>query len=315
MLVYSFRRFIQALVVLAIVSVLIFVLFRLLIPGDPAMVWLGLEFTEEAYQVLRAEMGLDRPVPIQYLVWVRDAVRLDFGNSAITGRSVNTMLGFAIPITFRIALSSVLLAFFISIFLGVFSALNSDTWFDHVVRSISIVGIALPIQWLGVLFILLFSIGLRWLPAGGYVGPDEDFGRFVQFSILPVFTAMISLVAVNVRFLRSSFLEVLVTDYMRTARSKGLSEWTVIFKHGLRNALSAMVTVVGMSLATLMGGLIIVERIFNVPGLGMMMVRAIGERDYPVIQATVLLSATLFVVISLLVDLSYGWLDPRVSYE
>jgi len=313
MLAYIVSRLGQLIIVLFVVSIVIFVLFRVLIPGDPAAAMLGMEYTEEAYQALRARMGLDAPLIIQYGRWVSGVIRGDLGTSITGGLPVSALVLKRLNVTFTISLVAMAISALFSIIVSLATGYYNNTWFDHVTRTMSMTGICMPTQWLAILLMLFFAVWLRVLPAGGYQSLSEG-ARAIRFLILPIATLVLQQVATLVRFLRSNVLDVLNADFIRTARSKGLQEHIILVRHALRNCIIPFVTLLGLSFAKMVGGMVIVERVFNIPGLGRLLVRAIGNRDYPVIQAGVLIAAGIYVVINLLVDISYMWIDPRVRY-
>ena len=262
---------------------------------------------------MRQEFGLDRPLYRQYLDWVGGAVRGDLGESYINGQSVVSLVLEKFPATLQLAFLGVLLSLVVSIPVGALSALRRGTWVDQIARVLAMVGYCIPRYWLAVLLILVFAVRVQWFPPAGYVPFSEDPGENLRHAALPTIALAATLAGVQVRFLRSSLLDVIGQDYIRTAYAKGLAHRIVVLRHAFKNALIPFVTVVGLQFAHLLGGLVIVEQIFSWPGVGWLMVQSITQRDVAVVQGAVLLVATGFVVINLLVDLAYAYLDPRIQ--
>jgi len=308
---YVLRRVGISLVTLVLSSVVIFVAVRLL-PGDTAQVMAGESSDPKVLEAIRAEYGLDQPWPVQYLHWAGHAVRGDLGSSASTGLSVSAVLAERIPVTLELALLSLLIALVIGLPLGQTAAVHRGTARDYVATTGSLLGLSVPHFWLGILFILAFAVRLGWLPASGYVpfleSPRDNLARMV----MPAAVLGIGLAAVVVRQMRSAMIESLGSDYIRTARAKGLSEGAVVGIHALRNSLTTVVTVVGLQLGALISGVVITEQIFVIPGLGKMTLDSVFNRDYSGLQGVVLLTATAYIVVNLLVDVAYSWLNPRI---
>ena len=314
MLQFILRRVLQMLLILFLVSSAVFFMFKL-VPGDVAAVRLGIEQTPEALAALRAQLGLDRPLVVQYLSWLVGLVRGDLGTSHVDGAPVFGIVASRFFITLELVLVITVLSALISIPVAIVAAQKKGTLVDSGIRAVSMVGFSLPTYWWAILLMLLFSVALGWLPAGGYVYPNRDFGRHLVHLILPTVAMVMILVAAQVRFLRSSILDIIQLDYVRTARAKGLSSRRVMYKHVLRNSLAAFITVVGLNFATLIGGMVIIEQIFTWPGLGWLIITSILNRDFPVVQGAVLFVATIFVSVNLVVDILYAALDPRIRYE
>lgn len=310
---YLLRRALQALGVLLGVSVLVFAIIHL-VPGDPVRLALGTRFDQETYDALRARAGLDRPLLQQYLTWITGVVGGDFGVSFRSGQTVLSMVLERLPATLSLAGAAVLVALLIAIPLGVLSAIRQGSATDAVATAISQFGISVPDFWLGILMILLFAGILGWFPASGYVPLTEDPIGWAQRLVLPGITVGVVSGAVLTRFVRSSVLESLGEDFIRTARSKGLSERRIIREHVLPNALVPVITVTGLQLAYLLSGVVVVEAVFSWPGLGQLALTAVEDRDYPVLQGAVLLFAAFFLLVNLLVDLLYAVVDPRIQY-
>lgn len=318
MLRYLLRRMSMVIPVLLGISVVVFGVIHL-IPGDPVVTILGDEYTEETAQQLRQMLGLDRPVHVQYLAWLGRALRGNLGRSTFPfagvkgGGSGDPVLGtilFKLPTTIVLAAGALLVSLITSIPLGVITAARKDSLLDNIARPLSVLGVSMPVFWQGLLLILIFSIKLRLLPPGGSI---RDLGLKVM--ILPWITLGVSQAGLVTRMTRSTMLEVLGEDYIRTARAKGLRETIVYYRHALRNALIPVVTVVGLQVGRLLGGAVLTETVFNLPGLGRLLVESVYRRDYPVIQGCVLVIALFFVLSNLLVDILYASLDPRVSIE
>lgn len=310
---YVLRRSLQAVVVLVGVSVVVFAIIHL-IPGDPVRVALGTSFTQEAYDALRERAGLDQPLPVQYVTWLTGALSGDLGVSFRSGQPVTALLLGRMPATLTLAFAALLVALTIALPLGILSAVRSGSKLDYAATVVSQVGISIPDFWMGILLILLFSLTLGWLPPSGYTSLLEDPLGWLSRLVLPAVTVGLVSGSILTRFVRSAMLEALGQDYTRTARSKGLRERVVVNRHALRNALIPVVTVTGLQLAFLLGGVIIVEVVFAWPGLGQLALIAVEARDYPVLQGTVLLLAVFFLVVNLFVDLLYAYLDPRIRY-
>ena len=311
---FILRRVLQMLLILFLVSSAVFFMFKL-VPGDVAAVRLGIEQTPEALAALRAQLGLDRPLIVQYLTWLAGLVRGDLGTSYVDGAPVFGIVASRFFITLELVLVITVLSALISIPVAVVAAQKKGTLVDSGIRALSMVGYSLPTYWWAILLMLLFSVALGWLPAGGYVYPNRDFGRHLVHLIMPTVAMVMILVAAQVRFLRASILDIIQLDYVRTARAKGLSSRRVLYKHVLRNSLAAFITVVGLNFATLIGGMVIIEQIFTWPGLGWLIITSILNRDFPVVQGAVLFVAAIFVSVNLAVDILYAALDPRIRYE
>jgi peptide/nickel transport system permease protein len=305
------QRVVQLVPVLLVSSTLVFFIFQV-IPGDEATARLGMNSDPQAAENLRRQLGLDRPLFVQYLDWLGKAVRGDLGKSYVNEQSVTSLVLEKFPATLQIAFMGVLLSLLISVPVGTIAALRRGTWIDQVARMIAMVGYCVPRYWLGVLLILAFAVRIQWLPPAGYVPFTEDPVMNLRYAALPVIALAATLAAVQMRFLRSSLLDVVAQDYVRTAYAKGLTHRVVVVRHALSNALIPFITVVGLQFAELLGGLVVVEQIFAWPGVGWLMVQSITQRDVAVVQGAVLLVAVGFVLINLLVDIAYAYLDPRI---
>ena len=321
----------QVIPVLIGVSIVVFCMVRA-IPGDPAQIMLGQTATEEQVAEVNNRLGLDEPLPVQYLVFVKDAVRGDLGESIVTGRPVTAELLERLPATFELTSFAMLIAILVGVPVGVISAVRQYSLLDKVASTVALTGISMPIFWLAMILIVIFGVNLELLPFPGRLGPTTaitsitglvlvdslltlNFAGFwdgLLHLIMPAVALGTIPMAVIMRMTRSSMLEVMGEDYVRTARAKGVTPWRVVFKHSLRNAMLPTVTVIGLSAGLLMGGSIITETIFSWPGVGQIAYESVGRRDYAMIQGVVLYGAALFVFINLAVDVLYAVLDPRV---
>lgn len=309
---YVLRRAGQAAVVLLGVSVIVFGLMQL-VPGDPVRVALGTRFDQETYDALRERAGLDRPVIVQYFSYLGNALTGDLGVSFRSGQPVTQTLLERLPATLSLAAGALLIALLIAIPLGLVSAVRSGKVSDYFATVFSQIGVSVPDFWMAILLILLFTTTLGWLPPSGYVPLTEDPIGWLEHIVMPALTVGVVSGSILTRFVRSSVLESMSQDYVRTANSKGLPARTVLRRHVVRGALVPVVTVTGVQLATLLGGVVVVEVIFAWPGLGRLTYDAVQARDYPVLQGAVLVFATIFLLVNLLVDLLYAALDPRIE--
>lgn len=313
MTTYVLKRLLAAIPVLLGVSVIAFALVRL-VPGDPVTVLLGPGYNEQQAAVLRERYALDRPLPVQYVTWLGRAVRGDLGESFFTGQPVLRAMLERLPVTLELTAIGILFAVLVGVPLGIASAVRPGRWPDHVARVLGLIGISVPGFWLGTILILLLSLKLGWLPSGRFVPLWEDPIENLRRMLMPGLALGLAVAAVTMRTARSAMLEVLRLDYVRTARAKGLSERIVLLRHALRNALVPVVTVIGLQAGYLLGGSVVIEQVFSLPGLGRLALQAISGRDYALLQGTVLFVAVVFVLVNLLVDLLYARLDPRIGY-
>ncbi|MEV4727149.1 ABC transporter permease [Micromonospora humida] len=309
---FVLRRLLQSVVVLLGVTLVVFLLLQL-VPGDPVRVSLGTRFDQQTYDALRERSGLDRPLVVQYLSYVGNALTGDLGVSFRSGQPVTTIVLQRLPATLSLAVTAVLLALLVAFPLGVLSAVRSGSLVDHAARVFSQFGVSVPDFWTGIMGILLFAGVLGWLPPSGYVALTDDPVGWASHVALPAAAVGLVTASILTRFIRSSVLEVLAEDYVRTAEAKGLRPRVVVVRHVLRNALIPVVTVVGVQLASLVGGVIVIEVLFAWPGIGRLTYDAVQARDYPVLQGAVLFVATLFLLMNLLVDVLYARLDPRIT--
>lgn len=313
MLKYIVGRLMALVPILFGVSVVAFLLVKL-IPGDPVQAMLGLEATPEAIRTLRHQYGFDRPLYEQFGRWLWRVLQGDLGNSVQTHLPVARMIADAIGPTAQLSIAGLLVSLIIAIPAGVLSATRKNSLVDLVASFSALGGLSLPSFWLGILLILFFSVTLQILPSSGTVSIVTDPLQALRHLILPTATLGTALAAATMRMTRASMLETLRQDYLRTATAKGLPQHTVIYKHGLRNALLPVITLVGIQMGQLLGGVVVTETVFALPGLGKLTVDAIFARDYPIVQGTVLLMGALFVLINLVTDLLYCVLDPRIRY-
>ncbi|MDF0726582.1 ABC transporter permease [Cytobacillus sp. S13-E01] len=309
---FLIRRLGLMVVILFIVSIIIFSLVHLT-PGDPARMMLGQEATEESLNALREKMGLNEPLYVQYLTWIGGIIQGDFGNSLKDNTPVLTVLLQKLPVTIQLTIMSFAIALIIAIPAGIISATRKGTFWDYFGTTFALSGVSIPPFFLGILLIFIFAISLGWFPPSGYIEPWVDFKKSMLLMVLPAVAVGVRLSAEITRMLRSSMLEVLGADYIRTAYSKGVLEKGVVIGHALKNALIPVVTVSGLQLATFLGGAVITETIFAVPGLGRLVVDAILTRDFPVVQGAVLFMAIAVVVTNFLIDILYSILDPRIK--
>ena len=286
-----------------------------LIPGNPAALMLGVEATTAEIEAMTKELGLDKPILEQFILWSKDLIRGDFGYSYYINMPVLDIILEKIPVTLSIAILAELVAILLAIPLGVFSAVKHNTFYDQFFMTLAVLGISIPSFWLAIMFILIFSVIFQWFPTQGYVPISEGFVAWIRHLSLPAVALGIRHSALIARMTRSSMLEVLSSDFIRTVRSKGLSENNVIFKHSLKNSLIPVVTVVGLSFTALLGGALITETVFALPGIGRLMLGSIQRRDYPVVQGILIIFACICVFMNLLVDIIYSYLDPRIKYN
>ena len=311
---YIIRRLIQSLFIIWGCATLVFFMLRL-IPGDPVVTMLGPEYTPEAAAALRTKLGLDASLPVQYVQWLGNLLRGDLGGSIATSDSVADIIKSGLPKTLSLAAVSFIIALVIAVPAGIVAALNRNTAIDYIASIVAFVGVSMPSFWFGIILILIFAVQLKWLPAIGYSEISEDSGvEAMRRLILPSLAIGAGYSAILMRFVRAGLLEVLGSDYVRTARAKGLREKAVILRHALRNALIPVVTVIGIQLALLLSGAVVTETVFSIRGLGRILVGAIFDRDYPIVQGVILLIAVIFVLANLVVDIIYTFLDPRIHY-
>lgn len=312
---YIIRRLVHSIIIIWGCATLVFFLMRA-IPGDPIIQMLGPEYTPEAADALRDKLGLDEPVLIQYFRWMGDALRGDFGSSITGAESVSSAILSGLPKTMSIAALSFVIATAIAIPAGVLAALRRNSFADFAVSLFAFLGVSMPSFWFGIILILVFAVNLGWLPSLGYASISNDgFIEWFKHLILPSVAIGAGYAAILMRFVRAGLLEALGSDYIRTARAKGLTEKRVIIAHGLRNSLIPVVTVAGIQVALLLSGTVVIETVFAIRGIGRLLVGAIFDKDYPMVQGAILVVAVIFVFANLLVDILYTVIDPRIKYD
>lgn len=314
MYVYLIKRVSSLIPVLFVVSIVVFLLIHLT-PGDPASVILGHEATEQQKNELREQLGLHLPLHQQYFQWITGALQGDLGTSYFTKESVTQSISSHLKPTISLTILSQLIALLIAIPIGIKAAKHRGTLMDQSMMGISLIGMAIPVFLLGLLLILLFGVGLKWLPVAGYQPLSTGLWNHLKYLILPAISLGIVMAALIARMTRASMLEVLNTNYIKTARSKGVKENNVIYKHALRNAFLPILTIIGQSVSFLIAGAVITETIFNIPGIGQLIINSVARRDYAVIQGVLLFVTVTYVFINLIIDLLYGVVDPRVRLE
>jgi len=298
---------------MAVVAIVVFMLLRLT-TGDPAAIIAGDNATSQDVAAIREKLGLDRPLAEQFVIWLGRLARGDFGESFFFKKQVSELIAERVEPTLALATSTIVLTVLLAVPLGVLAAWRRGTWLDRLVMGFSVLGFSVPVFVIGYLLIYLFAIELAWVPVQGYQRLREGLGGFLLRLILPSVTLAVVFVALIARITRASVLEVLNADYVRTARAKGLAELPVMLRHVLRNAAVPIVTVIGVGIAVLIGGVVVTESVYSIPGLGRLTVDAVLARDYPTVQAVILLFSVVYVLINLLVDLSYTFFDPRIRY-
>ncbi|HET7136308.1 MAG TPA: ABC transporter permease, partial [Casimicrobiaceae bacterium] len=311
MLTYLVRRIAQIVPTLLVASVLIFGLQQLL-PGDPAMILAGEERDPAVIAHLRETMHLDKPLPVQYVYWLKGVLHGDLGESQRAQLPVTTLIAQKLPVTIELACLALVIAIAIGIPAGVVAAVKHGTPWDYGANLVALWGLSTPNFWLGIMLILLFSVTLGWLPASGYVSPFEDLRANLAAMIMPAFVLGNAIAAVLMRHTRSAMLQVLSSEYVRTARAKGVPERNVILKHALRNALIPIITLGALEFGTLLSGAVLTEQVFTIPGFGKLIVDAVFNRDYAVVQGVVLFTATAYIVLNLAADIAYAVANPRI---
>ncbi|MCH6264967.1 MULTISPECIES: ABC transporter permease [Neobacillus] len=311
---YIIRRLFDLLPTIAVVAVIVFIITRL-IPGDPAAVMLGPQASVEDIQALRDKLGLNDPLYLQFLHYIGDLLQGNFGVSLTYNQPIVQLILERFPNTLILAVSALIIAFAIGVPAGIISASKQNSLLDYSVMLVSLVGVSMPIFWLGVMLVLYFSVNLGWFPATGMGSMEDGLIPYLKHLVLPSITLATIPMATFARITRSSMLEVISQDYIKTARSKGLSEFWVICKHAFKNALTPLLTVLGMQISMMLGGAVLTETIFSWPGMGRLIVDAIDKRDFVVVQGTVLFIAVIFVLVNLLVDVMYKVVNPRVNYS
>jgi len=311
MLSFLGKRLLQLIPTLFFVSVLIFSLQQLL-PGDPALIMAGEERDPEVIAQIRKQYRLDQPIPIQYVYWIKGVLSGDLGESLRIKAPVRDLILEKLPVTLQLASMAIIIALLIGISAGIVSAVKKDSVWDYGANIFALWGLSTPNFWLGIMLIFLFSVQLGWLPASGYVSLRENWSASLAATIMPAFVLGNAIAAVLMRHTRSAMLQVLESDYVRTARAKGLLERSVVLKHAMRNALTPVITLGALELGTLLSGAVLTEQIFSIPGFGKLIVDAVFSRDYAVVQGVVLVTATTYIALNLLADIAYVLVDPRL---
>lgn len=314
MLRYIVMRVLATIPVMIIVALFVFLMLRLS-PGDPAAVIAGDYATAEDVERIRAQLGLNEPIPVQFANWIGALAQGDLGTSIFSNLPVTQLIAQRLEPTLLLALTTIIFAVAVAVPLGTLAAWRAGSWVDRFVMLFSVGGFSIPVFVLGYLLIYWLAMGLQWLPVQGYKSPFEDgIIAFLRHITLPTLTLSVIFIALIARMTRASVLEVLQEDYIRTARAKGQSEWKVLIRHGLRNAAVPIITVIGIGIALLIGGVVVTESVFNIPGLGRLVLDAVLARDYPIIQGLILFFSFVYILINLLIDISYTLLDPRIRY-
>ena len=311
MLAFLTQRLLQIIPTLIIVSMLIFGLQQLL-PGDPALIMAGEERDPQVLAEIRQQYRLDQPIPVQYLYWVKGVLSGNLGESMRLKSSVASLVSEKLPVTLQLAAMALLIAIGIGIPAGIVSAIKKETAWDYGANLFALWGLSTPNFWLGILMIFLFSVTLGWLPASGYVRLGENWQASLATTIMPAFVLGNALAAVLMRHTRSAMLQAMGTDYVRTARAKGLAEGRVVLKHALRNAMTPVITLLALDFGTLLSGAVLTEQIFTIPGFGKLIVDSVFNRDYAVVQGVVLVTSTIYISLNLLADIAYMLVNPRL---
>ena len=310
---YVLRRLLLVIPTMLVVALFTFGLL-VVTPGNPAAIMAGEEETLEDIERLRHAMGLDRPLHVRFFEWLGELLRGDLGTSIRSGKPVSEVIIGRLEPTIALTVLAEILAISVAVPLGVLAAWKANSWVDRSIMGMAVLGFSIPVFWLGFLMIWVFALNLNVLPAGGYVRIFDEFGPFFMRLIMPALSAAVVLVALLTRITRASVIEVLQEDYVRTARAKGLTNRTVLWRHALSNASLPIITIVGLGFAGLLTGIVVVEVVFAVPGLGRLLADAISARDYPIIQGLILVLSAVYILVNLAVDLAYAFLDPRIRY-
>ncbi|MBB5703264.1 peptide/nickel transport system permease protein [Ochrobactrum daejeonense] len=305
------RRLLQLIPTVVLLSLIIFSLQHLL-PGDPALVLAGDNPDEATLAAIRAQYHLDQPLIVQYFYWVKGVLTGDLGESMRHNRPVLDLILLKLPVTLQLAVMGIIVALVLGITGGVISALKRNSAVDYATNIVSLAGISVPNFWLGIMLILFFSVHLGWLPASGFVSPWEDWRMSLSTTVMPAFVLGMAIAGVIMRHTRGAMLQALDSDYVRTARAKGLSEWVVVFKHAMRNALTPIITLGALEFGALLSGAVLTEQIFTIPGFGKLIVDAVFTRDYPVVQGVVLVTSLFYITLNLLADIGYILANPRL---
>jgi peptide/nickel transport system permease protein len=317
MTAYIIRRLLLGIIILLLVTLLVFLAMRLL-PGDPLIIYISQSqvrmFSLEQLEEMRHEYGLDRSLPVQYVSWIGNMLRGDMGKSITLGQDVGYLISTRLPITIYFGAMSFIVSSLFGVIFGVICALRRGKWIDSVVTILANIGITVPAFWIGILLMYLFSLQLHWLPTSGYVAPTENLAQSLRAAIMPVICLSLFSVASLTRQTRSAMLEVVSQDYIRTAWSKGLRERVIILRHTIKNAMIPVITILGLQVGLVFGGSVLIETVFNIPGMGRLLADSLFSHDYQIVQAGTLVIAIVVVLSNLAVDISYGWFDPRIRY-
>lgn len=318
MTAYIIQRLFLGLITVLLITLIVFLVMRLL-PGDPLILYLSAgemgQMTSDQIQEMRHKFGLDKNLLLQYVDWIGNVLNGDLGRSIFYDTTVGSLIKERIPITMYLGISAFILGNLFGIFFGVVCALRRGKWIDTIITFLANIGITLPAFLAGILLIYLLSLQLKWLPTGGYTSPLNDFWQSIKQIIMPVFCMSLFTIAAQCRQTRSSMLEVIKQDYIRTAWAKGLGELMIILRHAIKNALIPVITVMGLQVSVIFGGSVLIETVFNIPGLGRLMASSVLQQDFMVVQAIVLIIGIVVVLANLIVDISYGWLDPRIRFD
>jgi peptide/nickel transport system permease protein len=317
MTTYIIRRLLLGVIILLLVTLLVFLAMRLL-PGDPLIIFISQSqvqlYTLDQLAELRHEYGLDKSLPMQYISWIGNILQGDMGKSIILGQDVGYLISTRLPVTIYIGAMSFIVSSILGVTFGVICALRRGKWIDSFITVLANIGITVPNFWIGILLMYLFSLLLHWLPTTGYIPPTENLVLSLRAAIMPVICESLFSIASLTRQTRSAMLEVVGQDYIRTAWSKGLPEWRIITRHTIKNAMIPVITILGLQVGLVFGGSVLIETVFSIPGMGRLMADSLFSHDYQIVQSGTLVIATVVVLSNLVVDISYGWFDPRIRY-
>ncbi|WP_066174889.1 ABC transporter permease [Bacillus marinisedimentorum] len=311
---YIVKRLLSLIPVLLTVSIVVFLIIHF-IPGDPAAVMLGSQATSEQLEVMRQEMGLNEPLLVQFSIWFMNMIKGDLGTSLVSGQTVLSLIADRLPATLNLIIYAITISILIAIPLGVLAAVKHNSSVDFASMLVALIGISIPNFWAALILIMVFSLNLGLFPSTGYISFTENFFQNIQHLALPAFSLGFIQAGIITRMTRSSMLDVLRQDYIRMVKAKGAPPFRVIFRHGLKNAMVPIITIIGINFGLLLGGTVVVESIFSIPGIGQLMIQSVLNRDYPVIQGIILVIATIYVFITLIVDLLYTYFDPKINYS
>ncbi len=314
MLNHILKRFILLIITIIGVSIIVFFIIHM-IPGDPITFMFGKSPNQELIEKVRQNYNLDKPIIVQYLLWIRNVSKLDFGTSIMTDLPVAELVFERIGRTFILASGAVIFALILAIPVGIISAYKHNSFLDFNITTLSLIFLSIPEFWIGIFLIFIFAIFLGVLPSSGYVFPNEDFIGFLKILILPVISLGVAQFAIFTRMLRATMIEGLQQDYTKLERAYGIKETKILYVYVFRNAIVPVITLVGISFGYLLGGAIVIERVFNYPGLGMLLWKSLGERDYPVIQGCIIIFSLMFIIVNFIVDILYGFINPKIRYR